>query len=155
MSDKAKPLVDLPKIKHVGFVVKNLAKAIKYYTTLFGWGPFEIRDFELKGYTFRGRISDCKMHVGMAHQGSLMIELIEPVEGETPHSEFLREKGEGINHIGLGNVDDLGLCLTELAKEGIKPVYHVEFDYDGIDIEAVYLNTDEFGGIMIELVQFL
>ena len=37
----------------------------------------------------------------MFKMGSLEIELIQPLEGQSPHKEFLDSKGEGIHHIAF------------------------------------------------------
>jgi hypothetical protein len=44
----------------------------------------------------------------MTMLGSLMVELLQPVEGEGVYRDFLNEHGEGLHHLGHVRVDDLG-----------------------------------------------
>ncbi len=88
------------------------------------------------------------MHA-FAQSGSVELELIQVLEGETIHTEFLREKGEGLHHLRF-KVDDLDAKLAGLAKEGIDVIFRKNLN--GVDF--AYLNTDRFGGIMIELIEY-
>ncbi len=155
MNDQKEPLVKNPNITQIGFVVKDAEKAAEYYTSNFGWGPWDIMEVEFRDYTFRGNKHDfAKLKVASAQHASLMIELIEPLEGETPASEFLRVKGQGINHLNLGHVEDFDSILYKLSTSGIKPAFRSGVTMQGITVDAVYLNTDDFGGIMLEYSQF-
>jgi len=88
------------------------------------------------------------LKIALAQPGPVEIELIQVLEGETPHTEFLKEKGEGIHHLGF-HVDDLDGMLAALAKEGIEPVFYKTFSW----MTVAYLNTDKVGGVMIELIE--
>ena len=70
------------------------------------------------------------------------------MEGETPHTEFLREKGGGMHHLTF-RVDNLEDMLATLAKEGIEPV----FSSNTSRVAFAYLNSDKIGGVMFELLQ--
>ena len=102
----------------------------------------------MKGYTLRGQPSPCRLKVAFLRSGTIDIELIQVLEGETTHTEFLREKGEGVQHLGF-RVDDIEGMLVELAKEGIEPVFHRMSP----QISFAYLNTDKIGGVMLELLE--
>jgi hypothetical protein len=154
MGNQEEPLVKFSEILQIGFVVKDAEKAAEYYTNNLGWGPFEFMESEFRDYTFRGKKYDyARQKIAFAQHGPMNIELIEPIEGETPASEFLREKGEGINHLYLGHVEDLDPILDKLNTVGITPAYRTDFTMHGLTVDAVYLNTDAFGGIMLELSQ--
>jgi len=115
--------IKLPPVEQVGIVVKDMDKAIDYYSSKFGWGPFRVREVVMNGFTYLGKKGNCRLKMAFAQSGSLEIELIQVLEGETPHTEFLREKGKGIQHLGF-RVDDLDGMLAALAKDGIEPVFH-------------------------------
>lgn len=150
MSEQQEPRVKLPPVEQIGIVVKDMDRAIEYYTSTFGWGPFNVQELEMKGATYRGQQCDCRLKLAFAHSGPIEIELIQVVEGETPYTEFLREKGEGVQHLRF-NVDDLDGVLAELAKDGIEPVFH--HSYPEVGISFAYLNTDRIGGVMFELIE--
>ena len=150
MAERKVPTVDLPPVDQVGIVVEDLDCAIEYYSSTFGWGPFKITDFEMKEANYKGKTVDCRMKLARARQENVEIELIQVVEGETPYADFLKEKGEGLHHLGI-RVDDLHGTLAKLAREGIQPVFHKY--YPEIDFGFAYLDTDRIGGVMLELIQ--
>jgi methylmalonyl-CoA/ethylmalonyl-CoA epimerase len=124
--------------------------AIDYYCSVFGWGPFKVRDLEMKGAIYKGRTVDCRFRIGSARQPGVEIELIQPLEGDTPYADFLREGGEGLHHLGV-KVDDLDETLASLAGHGIRPVF--SHSYPEIGLAFAYLDTDRVGGVMLELIQ--
>jgi len=150
MADRKAPKVGLPPVDQIGIVVEDMDRAIEYYSSIFGWGPFKVTDFEMKEAEYKGKIVDCRMKLARARQENIEIELIQVVEGDTPYTDFLREKGEGLHHLGI-RVDDLHVMLSELEKEGIRPVFHKY--YPEINFGFAYLDTDRIGGVMLELIQ--
>lgn len=141
--------VQLPPVEQLGFVVKDVDRAIEYYSSNFGWGPFRVQEYDLKGFTYRDKKGNCRLKVAFTTSGPIEIELIQVLDGETPHSEFLREKGEGLQHLRF-QVDDLDGMLAELAKAGIRPVFHDRLPHAGF----AYINSDEIGGVMFELIEY-
>ncbi len=150
MSADQKSSINLPPVEQIGFVVKDIDEATEYYSSTFGWGPFQVFEHEMKGVIFHGEPSDCRLKIAFAHSGPIEIELIQVLEGETPHTEFLREKGEGMHHLrfNVNNIDDM---LTAFAKEGIEPVWHQSLPEFGVSF--AYLDTNKIGGMMIELIE--
>lgn len=150
MAEKQKPRVKLPPVQQVCIVVKDIDRAIEYYTSTFGMGPFRVSDVDMEGVLLRGRPISTKIKVAFAESGPLQVELIQPVEGKNIYTEFLDSKGEGLHHLGF-QVDDLDAMLAELAKEGIEPVFHKS--YPDLGIAFAYLNTDRIGGAIFELIE--
>ncbi len=140
----------LPAASQVGIVVNDVDRTIEYYTSTLGWGPFKVSELEMKGVNYSGRSIDCRIKLARARFGEIEIELIQPLEGDTPYADFLREKGEGLHHLGI-RVDDLRGTLAKLEKEGIHPVFHKY--YPDINFGFAYLDSDRIGGVMLELIQ--
>jgi len=167
--EKSESRVKLGSFSHVGIVVRDVEKAKEYYSSVFGFGPFETDVYELKGFLYRGQPADARVKAAFAYHGPMLIELVEVLEGETPHTEFLREKGEGLQHVAF-RVKNLSGILAELAKEGIEPIMQytlpmeIPADLSGgkpdntrkrlFDINEVYLNSDKVGGTVIQLMEF-
>lgn len=149
MPDDREPGVKLPPVEQIGIVVDNLDKAVEHFTALFGWGPFRIREIDVQGFTFRNRPGRCRLKMAFARSGPIEIELIQALEGETPHSEFLKQKGEGLHHLRF-RVDNYDELLTDLSREEVQPVFHQELP--GLASFA-YLDTDRIGGVTFELFQ--
>jgi catechol 2,3-dioxygenase-like lactoylglutathione lyase family enzyme len=99
------------KFHHVSVVVKDMAKAMEFYQSM-DIGPFPPLlgpegTVELTGKTIKGQPADYELDLRHAEGGvgDLVLEVIQPLEGDTPVKEFLEAKGEGIQHIGFF-VDD-------------------------------------------------
>jgi methylmalonyl-CoA/ethylmalonyl-CoA epimerase len=142
--------VKLPPVDQIGIVVNDMDEAIEYYSSVFGLGPFSVIEFDIEDFTYRGQKGNCRMKLGFAESGSIEIELVQIVEGETPHTEFLRAKGEGVQHLRF-HVDDLDGTLDELAKKGIEPVLYKH--YKDYGIKFAFINSDKIGGITFELIE--
>jgi len=135
------------KLIQVGVVVKNLDKAVERLSSL-GIGPFTPMllppDAE---QWFRGKPLDAKFKISGARLGEVVLELIQPVEGKSPHQEFLDNQGEGIQHIAFA-VDDLDREVSRLTKQGVSVLLSANLH----DVRVAYLDLG-VGGLVIELIQ--
>jgi 4-hydroxyphenylpyruvate dioxygenase-like putative hemolysin len=154
------PVVQLGPISHVGIVVQDCEKAAEWWQRVFGIGPFSIDDYVLDESTkfrFRGEPAEARMKAAIAYSGKVFVELVEVLEGESPHTDFLREHGEGLQHVAF-SVEDIGAVVEKLADEGLKPILEYEFviDQGGRDfrVQEVYLNSAEYiGGSTVQLIE--
>jgi len=148
MSDENKSSFQLPPIAQIGFVVKDINKAVEHYTKI-GLGPFKIfPELDVQGFTYHGKPAPHRLKLAFKF-GTPQIELIQTLEGETPNTDFLKKNGEGISHLGFHvDLNDFDEILAELARAGIEPVFHRL----NPERPIAYLNTDEIGGAMIELI---
>jgi len=149
MAERQEPRLRLPSPNHIGIVVKDMDQAIRYYSSLFGWGPFQVQEADMKMLTFRGRPGSGRFKIAYGPSDSIVIELFQVLEGESPYAEFFREKGEGMHHLGF-QVDDFDKALAHLAEEGIQPIFHGRLPQGAF----AYCNTDKIGGVVIELTNF-
>jgi methylmalonyl-CoA/ethylmalonyl-CoA epimerase len=150
VTEKKEPSIALPPVDHIGFVVEDVDRAVDYYSSVFGWGPFEtVESAEMKGVNYRGRKADCRLKSATGKSGSVGIELIQVLEGETPHREFLKEDRQGLHHLAF-RVDNLDAILVRLAEDGIEPIWNKDF---GV-ISFAYLDSDKTGGVIFELIEY-
>jgi catechol 2,3-dioxygenase-like lactoylglutathione lyase family enzyme len=148
MSSELFDRLGLGPIDQISYVVENIDRALPNYEALFG--PFEVSQNELPDCTIRGQAADCTLKMAIAHSGSMEIELIEVIEGETTHTEHLRAHGEGLHHVRF-RVDDIDAKLPELEAEGFETLLYKRFSPK---IAFAYLQTpDAIGGSVIELLQ--
>ncbi len=143
-----KPTAKLPPVGQIGMVVKDVDKMVEFYTAC-GLGPFRVVEVDIKGFVYKGKKGDCRLRVGVMDGPPISIEMIQVLKGETPHSDFLREKGEGVQHLGF-HVDDLESVLAQFAGQGIRPVFR-----GGVPDKSdfAYLDTDKIGGLVFEVSQ--
>jgi len=149
MPEGPAPLVKLPPVQQIGVVVEDMDRAIAHYAR-FGWGPFQVHEFENKGVTCFGVTTDCRMKIAFYNSGPVEIELIQVLEGDTPHTRFLEQRGEGIQHLRF-EIDGLQDILKKLAPLDIKPIFN--HTYREIGIDFAYLDTDVDGGVIMELIE--
>jgi methylmalonyl-CoA/ethylmalonyl-CoA epimerase len=131
---------------HVGIVVRDMDKAVKRLSSL-GMGPFEA--ISVPPFTetplFRGKALNARVKGLVFKTGGVAIELIQPLEGDSPWKEFLDSKGEGIHHIGFG-VDDMDKEVDNLTRQGCS-VLKLSRRHNG---GSAYL-TELLGDIVVEL----
>jgi catechol 2,3-dioxygenase-like lactoylglutathione lyase family enzyme len=150
MANKGMTSFDPSGLCQVAIVVRNIDKTVKFYTEVFGIGPFEIREVDFPNATYYGRKAGYRGKRAFAKLGPVTLELIEIIEGKTVHEDFLKEKGEGLHHIAFA-VKDLKRCEEEAQKLGLKVIQGMKRE-DGSGF--AYLDSDRIGGAMFELIQW-
>lgn len=143
------------KFVQIGVVVADLDKATCYLTEIFGLGPFRIIDWPPEGRTdferfYHGQPGNFTARMAFTELGSIELELIQPVSGQSIWGDFLRESGGGIHHIRF-NVDDLEPVKEYLAGQGIVSAQHGS----GIRPGTMWMNFDsvEKVGFIIEVMK--
>jgi len=144
----------LPPPSQIGVVVKDIKKAIEYYSETFGLGPFRRFEFIPAKHWIKGiQAPPVRVEIGKCQWGALELELLEVVEGDTPHKQFLREKGEGMQHLGFV-VKNYDGWLDHLKKKGIGVLMNAETYVEGEGhIRCAYMESDVVGGILFELIE--
>lgn len=150
MPNKGMTSFDPFALCQVAIVVKSIDETVKFYTEVFGIGPFEIREVDFPNATYYGQKAGYRGKRAFAKLGPVTLELIELIEGKTVHEDFLKEKGEGLHHIGFA-VKDLKRCEEEAEKLGLKVIQGMKRE-DGSGF--AYLDSDRIGGAMFELIQW-
>jgi methylmalonyl-CoA/ethylmalonyl-CoA epimerase len=140
-ADDIKQQLQLPGVGQIGVVVEDLDRTMAFYESTFGIGPWDIREVGAPNVWDRGEEKFIKARLGFATLGQVEIELIQILEGDSMHLEFLREHGEGLHHVGffakLEQAQAMGLQV--LQKDPFGQAY-------------AYLDTRQPGGIIFELI---
>ena len=106
----------LPAPGHLGVVVEDIDKTTEFLSRVLGLGPWQVIDYaptkdELTiGEPFRLRLA-------VAEMAPLVLELIQPLEGKSIWSEFLKSKGEGLHHIAF-TVPNWGEMVQKMEEAG-------------------------------------
>lgn len=142
-------------INHIGIVVRDLEKAVERYWRVLGIGPWQIFTFgpNARITTVRGEPCSFALRIAKAQVGSLQIELMQPLDGATPHQEFLDQRGEGVQHLGIAveTLDQASEIMSMLGFRELTAAYGVGVKGDG---GAVYFDTEEVLGISLELCEY-
>ena len=151
MNKREKRKSPFSELHHVTIAVKDLDKAVRYYESI-GLGPFKpfppLRDFvKVEG---KDQTSFFRYMVKEAQVGPVSIQLLQPPsDEESSYGDFLKNRGEGVQHIGFV-VDDIDKAETELRQLGLR-VTETGRRADGSGF--TYFDTDEIGGVTLEIRQ--
>jgi methylmalonyl-CoA/ethylmalonyl-CoA epimerase len=140
--------VALPQQLHIGVVVKDMDRTIQLLSSTFGIGPWDIKERrypEQQVVVGKGPFS---YRVAFAALGPIELELIEVIEGNTVHADFLKTRGEGIHHIGF-RVSDVQETVNTLQQQGIDVLQSAVRP----GARYAYMDPAELGGIMFEFVE--
>src|SRR5262249_43823672 len=97
--------MDARGIHHLGVAVDDLDEALSTYTRLFG--------AELEQ---RATVPDQGVEAAAVLVGEGRVELLSPLEGETPVGRFLASRGPGMHHVAF-EVADIDAALESLRRE--------------------------------------
>ncbi|MBE0598867.1 MAG: VOC family protein [Desulfuromonadales bacterium] len=129
------------KVLQVGFVVRDLDKAVRSYWDDFGIGPWAIYNLDkdsIKNPRVNGKPAEIALRAAFADLGGVQLELIEPLN-ENIYTEFLEKHGDGLHHIAV-EVDDFDATIARLQEKGIRSIQDGETK-DGLGF--AYLATQE------------
>ena len=145
---------DVGHIAQVGIVVRNLQAAMDGFSRALGietWRVFTNSAPPLR-CLYRRQAATYKVRVALANNGPLTIELIQYLEGDTIHRDFLAAGREGVEHLGI-YVSDLDKVLARFKQQGFRELQSA----DGLgakgDGRYVYLDTEAALGTILELIQ--
>lgn len=83
--------------------------------------------------------------------GGSFVQLLQPIEDETPVGRFLSKRGEGLHHIAYAVVS-IESALAHLAHEGARLIDTVP-RLGGRGTRVAFVHPDDLGGTLMELVE--
>ncbi len=110
---------------HVGVVVHNIEDALERMNKIYQIDEYRINPFPPEGANpdevqlmYRGERTWFTARFCFIKMGDTELELIEPVEGESVWTEFLRDEKEGLHHLKF-EVDSLNETMKLMKELGI------------------------------------
>ena len=143
-----------PEVGHIGVVVRDIEKVVRHYSSVFGIGPFEVYDFEPRKTWVHGKeVKPFRMKIAVTDAGSAKLELLQVIDGDPPHRDFLNTHGEGLQHLGF-YVENYDEWKSFVEEEKIELLYEavIEDDVRGRR-RAFYMNSGEIGGVLFEIIE--
>jgi methylmalonyl-CoA epimerase len=129
-------VADRPRIAHVGIAVADLSAALAFYRDVLGLEPHPPEDVD------GARIMALPF-------GESEIELLAPLQAESPIGKFLAKRGPGIHHICY-RVPDLEAALQACRSAGYRLIDETpRIGAGGRRIAFVHPKTT--AGILLEL----
>ena len=132
--------IELERIDHIGIAVSDMEAAIALYDGTLGM-PVAHRE----------RIESQGVEVALLEVGEGHIELLEPVEEDTPVGRFIARDGEGLHHVAY-LVDDIVVALKGLATEGVElidpgPKFGIQ------NRRVAFVHHESVRGVLTELIE--
>lgn len=144
MVQESSAKVRVKAINQVCIVVEDLQKSMEDYWNILGIGPWDVYAYEapmVHYYEYHGKPAYAKTKLGITRVGSVQLELVEHVAGDTIFRDFLAKHGEGLHHLNF-LVDDVDETVAILAKEGFPSVQGGHFgdtgNYSDINIKLLH-----------------
>jgi hypothetical protein len=148
-------VLPLTQINQIALVVRDLDVAMRQYWELLGVGPWKVYTYGaplLRDMTYRGRTQEYRMRLALAQVGPLVVELIQPLSGDTIYVEHLDRKGEGLHHVGVF-VASFDEAVAEAQQQGFSVLQSGRgFGRFG-DEGFAYLDTEASLGMILELIE--
>jgi methylmalonyl-CoA epimerase len=91
------------------------------------------------------------LRIGIIPTRSALLELIEPLTGDGFNAQWLRERGEGIQHIAL-QVDDIDRAVRSLKRRGIA-LQDGQPRPGAAGTRIAFLAREATGDLLVELTQ--
>lgn len=129
MAQESPAKVKVKGINQVCLVVKNLQTVMENYWNTLGIGPWDVYSWEaplVYDYKYHGKPAWAKVKLALTQVGTVELELVEHVDGDSIYQDFLREQGEGLHHLNF-MVDDVDETAEILAKEGFPSIQSGRF----------------------------
>ena len=131
----------IKRIAHVGIATRSIAVTAEFYKSL----GLDVDAMEI--------VEDQKVKVAVMEVGDSAIELIEPIEDDSPAQRSIEARGEGIHHIAF-EVEDLESQLETLKEQNIKLID--EKPRPGAQGRRIaFVHPDSTGGVLVELSESL
>ncbi|MEM1586896.1 MAG: VOC family protein [Candidatus Bathyarchaeia archaeon] len=146
--------IKLKEISQVCVVVKDLEMVIRECWEKLGIGPWKVYMFAPPRLTetyYRGKPAYFTAKLALAEVGSIMLEIIQPLNGESIYTEFLRGKGGGLHHIAcfkFDSLEEVKMAIDEFEKMGIDVIQRGNFEHT----KFYYLDTEKIFGFILEVV---
>lgn len=132
--------MNLRRIHHIDYVVRDLSRAIEQYRKIFNV-PLENRE----------RLESRGIELARFRLGETWIILVQPVRDDSPVKRFLDEHGEGFFHIAY-EVSDVEGVASDLKARGIKLM--PDSPRRGVEgWKLVDIAMEETLGVMTQLVE--
>jgi methylmalonyl-CoA/ethylmalonyl-CoA epimerase len=129
-------VLDRPRIAHVGIAVADLETALAFYRDVLGIEPHP------------PEVVDGATILALPF-GDSEIELLAPVEPESPVGKFLARRGPGIHHICY-RVPDLDAAIRACRKAGYRLVDEVPRS-GAAGRRIAFVHPKSTAGILLEL----
>jgi len=130
----------IKRIHHIGIAVQQLDEAAVRYETVLGTPASDAED-----------VAAAHTTVQFFPVGESRVELIAPMDDDSPVARHLRSRGPGIHHLCL-EVDDLEAEVARMREAGMRFITE-DIQSGAHGSRIIFLHPKGTGGVLIELQQ--
>jgi len=127
-------------LHHIGIAVHSIAESLPKWTDGFGLVLKSLDD-----------VPDEQVRVAVLMAGTTRIELIEPMNPQSPVAAFLQKRGPGIHHLAF-KVADCQQKIDAMARAGA-PMLNKVPNRGAHDCKVAFVHPKHLGGVLAELVE--
>jgi methylmalonyl-CoA/ethylmalonyl-CoA epimerase len=127
------------RIDHIAIVVKDLESALENFKNVLSISHVDLEDVPTE-----------KVKVAILNLEDTKIELVQPLEPDSPISKFLIEKGEGIHHLAI-TADDIEKDVERASSNGAKILGGIRNGSYGRKI--TFIHPKSVNGVLMEICQ--
>ncbi|GAE33495.1 methylmalonyl-CoA epimerase [Halalkalibacter akibai] len=99
------------KIDHIGIAVISIEESLPFYTKQLHLPLVAMEEVHSQG-----------VKVAFLQIGESKIELLEPLNDQSPIAQFIKKRGEGIHHVALG-VNNIEERIAEIKEFGLQMIH--------------------------------
>jgi methylmalonyl-CoA/ethylmalonyl-CoA epimerase len=144
----ARPLLAtalITAVDHVGIAVADLDAAIKWYHDHLGMIVLHEEVNEGQG------VREAMLSVRGAPVGSAQIQLMSPLDENSPIAKFLDKRGPGLQQLAY-RVSDIDALTERLRDQGIRLLYDAS-RRGTANSRINFIHPKDAGGVLVELVE--
>jgi methylmalonyl-CoA/ethylmalonyl-CoA epimerase len=127
------------RVDHIAIAVNNAEDALGNYKKILRIDKIETE-----------MVPNEKVKVVMMNLQDTRIELLEPMDDESPISKFLRERGEGIHHIAI-TADEIETDVNRAKDFGMRFLGELRTGSYGRKI--TFIHPKSLNGVLVEFCQ--
>jgi methylmalonyl-CoA/ethylmalonyl-CoA epimerase len=127
------------RVDHIAIAVNNADHALENYKRILNIDNIEIEE-----------VPNEMVKVVMLNLKDTRIELLEPINDNSPISKFLKERGEGIHHIAI-TADDIEKDVQRAMDNGMKFLGGLRTGSYGRKI--TFIHPKSLNGVLVEFCQ--
>lgn len=132
------------RINHVAIAVPDIATAARQWQTMLGVSVGNVQTLPEHG-----------VHIVMVLAPNGKVELMEPIDENSPIAKFLRRNPDGGMHHICYEVDDIAAARDSLESQGLRILGNGEIKIGAHGNPVLFLHPKDFNGTLIELEQIV
>jgi methylmalonyl-CoA/ethylmalonyl-CoA epimerase len=127
------------RVDHIAIAVNNADHALENYKRILNIDKIEVEE-----------VPNEMVKVVMLNLKDTRIELLEPINDNSPISKFLKERGEGIHHIAI-TADEIEKDVQRAMDNGMKFLGGLRTGSYGRKI--TFIHPKSLNGVLVEFCQ--